>query len=74
MSEGLRMWVIYDHPRDFPSTYVARLWLVDGKPRPTGEFMVDADVERLRDVMQEMGLVKLMRADADDPVVMETWL
>ena len=40
MSE-LSMWVVYDHPSDFPDRYVARLW--EGE-KPTSNVMVSRDV------------------------------
>lgn len=30
------LWCVYDHPRDFPNMFVARLWIViDGAAVPT---------------------------------------
>ena len=26
--DALPMWVVYDHPSDYPETYIARQWLV----------------------------------------------
>jgi hypothetical protein len=34
--EALNMWVIYDHPRDMPDCFVARLWRIEaGRTTPT---------------------------------------
>lgn len=72
MSETeLPIWTVYDHPRDFPNVFVARLWMND---KPTGEIMLSRDLEKLRDMLQAKGLVKLMRHETDDPVIVETWL
>ena len=71
----LRMWTIYKHPKDYPKSYVARLFEVDADgPRPTGSIVVAATLDRLQYEMEEMGLVKLMRSPEDDPVIVETWL
>jgi hypothetical protein len=67
----LSVWTIYDHPRDQPEFYVARRWELD---RPTSDTLLDRDIENLRDKMQALGLVKLMRHPEDDPVIMETWI
>jgi hypothetical protein len=69
---GLSIWVIYKHPRDYPDKYIARLWRND---QATSSVMIADDIERLRDVLQfEMGLVKLMPTPQDDPVIIESWL
>jgi hypothetical protein len=69
---GVPIWVVYDHPRDFPSNYVARLWLND---KPTDNMMVSPDLDKLRREIWKRGAsVKLMPAPGDDPVILETWL
>lgn len=68
---GLPIWVVYDHPNDFPNIYVARLWV---GLRATEEFIVSPDLEGLRDVLIGRGLVKLDRMEGDDPAILETWL
>lgn len=74
-SEVLRMWTVYKHPRDYPKSFVARLFEVDADGvRPTPNIVIAATLERLQDEMMEMGLVKLMRNPNDDPVIVETWL
>ena len=65
------LWTIYDHPRDYPNSYVARRWEND---QPTGEHMVSPDIESLRDQMRARGLALLSREQADDPCIVETWL
>jgi hypothetical protein len=76
MSALLRMWTVYKHPKDYPNSYVARLFEVDANgARPTPSIIVAPDLERLRDTLQfDMDLVKLMRSPEDDPVIVETWL
>lgn len=72
----LAMWVVYDSPSDYPGKFVARRWEVGAEgPRPTESMIIMEDLEALRDVlMVEMGLVKLMRSDGDDPKIVETWM
>ncbi len=67
----LPIWTVYDHPTDFPDSYVARLF---GTDKPTEWVVVRTDVEAIRDCMQRLGLVKLMRNESDDPKIMETWI
>ena len=68
---GLPIWVVYDHPKDFPNNYVARLWIGE---KLTGDMMIAPDIDMLRDELERRGLVKLMPQEGDDPVILETWL
>lgn len=71
----LRMWTIYKHPKDYPDSYVARLWEADaGGPRMTASVVIASSLEFLREQMMDMGLVKLDRQPDDDPVIVEVWL
>jgi hypothetical protein len=73
--EPLWIWVIYDHPRDFPNAFVARpqFETVDGI-KQFGEGYAAPDLEVLRDHMRRMGLVCLARHPDDDPVIIEVWI
>ena len=73
--DTLSMWTIYDHPKDYPDTYVARRWEVG----PTGAMatrvlMTSEDLGWLREQMEDMGLTCLARVDGDDSKIVETWL
>jgi hypothetical protein len=72
----LAMWTVYDNPTDYPGKFVARRFDVDGSgPKPTASIIIMEDLEALRDVLQfELGLVKLMRNEGDEPQIVETWL
>lgn len=65
------IWVIYDHPRDFPNDFVARRWVGE---EATREIICAKTVNALRDMLEGRGLVRLERHHSDDPVIMETWL
>jgi hypothetical protein len=71
VDEGLQIWVVYDHPSDFPNNFVARCFINNV---PTASIMVCPDLGKIQDQMVEMGLVKLMPMPGDDPVILETWL
>ncbi len=67
-------WVIYDHPKDYPSCYVARRWEMKlGENVPTNEAYLSSSIETLREVVGH-GRVRFARAADDDPVIVETWL
>lgn len=71
----MSMWSLYDHPSDFPNSYIARRWEIRGDGHfPTGDMLISADLEGLENQLERMGLVKLMRMEGDDPVIMSTWL
>jgi hypothetical protein len=75
--DALPMWVVYDHPSDYPNNYVARLWVWDdeaGAYVATDEQMVCPDLDVIRRQLHLRGLVKLDRQRGDDTVILETWL
>jgi hypothetical protein len=74
--DKLRMWTVYDHPRDFPHCYVARMFTVGpgGVTVATEELMIAPDIEQLRKQLTMRGLVCLSRHDSDSPSIVETWL
>jgi hypothetical protein len=72
MSDGrLPIWVVYDHPADFPSNFVARMHLDE---KPTGNLMISPDLESIRDQLRRHGLVCMARHPDDDPKIVECWI
>jgi len=69
--QGLPIWVIYDHPRDYPDHFVARLHVGE---TPTEELMLSNNIEALRIQLEREGLVRLGRHMDDDAKIVETWL
>jgi len=74
-TNGLPLWVIYDHPRDFPDAFVVRCQTVDG----TGVTIAPCarlfpSLARARAWLAQQGLTCLAREPEDDPVIVETWL
>lgn len=71
----LHMWTVYDHPKDAPDYYVARLWLVDGTgSHATNQAVASPNLESLRRLLASMGHIPLDRSPGDDPVIIETWI
>jgi hypothetical protein len=69
----LHMWSVYDHPKDQPNHFVARLWLIgDGKLIPTNDMFIADTLEEVRSLLPP-GLVCVPRDPGDDPVILETW-
>jgi hypothetical protein len=74
-ANGLRMWVLYENPSDWPGMFVLREWLVlaSGAVPMPGVFMSPTP-ENLRAQMEDMGLTCLPRSVDDQAHIVECWL
>ena len=72
----MTVWVIYDHPKDFPNTYVVRPQFVmkDNSIMPCKAAWTNDDLDSLRDALADSGLTCLARMPGDDPKIVETWI
>lgn len=71
---ALVMWVIYDHPSDFPEHFVARRWVGES---PTTDHVLADSLEDVRTkVATRFAFVPSMlpRFENDDPKIVEVWL
>ena len=66
-------YVVYDHPRDYPHSFVCRIWYGE-EVAEADPFMVAATLDEIRDALELLGLVNLGRFAEDDPVIAEVWL
>jgi hypothetical protein len=67
-------WVIYDHPKDHPDSFVVRRWgILDGKLIPDHECQLADSLEEARHIIPD-GLVRIPRSIDDDLAIVETWL
>jgi hypothetical protein len=70
----LKMWVVYDHPKDFPDCFVARLWLITaGVTKPTIAIRAAGTLSEVREMLPR-GLVNIGRRIMDEPQVVEVWV
>jgi hypothetical protein len=70
------IWVIYDHPSDFPDEFVARRWIIIPMRHcymPTADFYTAKTLDDIRARLPK-GLTRLPRQDDDDVVIVETWV
>lgn len=75
MSAELSIWTVTERPRDYPDKFVARRWLVDRQgEHPTSDILLSDDIEWIRAWLRERGFVCIPRQEADDPVIVESWL
>jgi len=69
------MWVVYEKPRDFPESWVARRWAIyNNTAQPTPEVMVSPTLAALDDVFLERGYAKLARSEHDEPHIVCSWV
>jgi hypothetical protein len=72
--EGLELWVIYDHPRDYPHYWVARRHTLY-----RDEVVIDVAVFKAQSLgaLRQLlpgGLTRLPRDILDDRAIAEVWL
>lgn len=70
----LPMWTIYEKPKDFPDSYVARMFEVAKEPVATHHTIRSDQLEPLRAAFAQAGLVCMARSPEDDPKIVEVWL
>jgi hypothetical protein len=69
----LKIWTVYDHPKDYPDHFVARLYYIrHGKPVVSKVIITHEYLEHLRQLLPH-GLTCLTRDIADDPCIIESW-
>ena len=66
---------VYDHPKDYPQSYVARVHIVGrGRHWPSpSTFIVRDTLEEVRAAIPA-GMHRLNRSPTDDPCIVETYL
>lgn len=71
----LEMYVIYDHPLDYPNHWVTRRWEVyrNADPEPTEAFTLHATLEAARSAVPP-GKHRIQAMSEDDPTIIETWV
>lgn len=68
------MWIVYDHPSDFPDQYVVRRWEVwPGLTKPTDEAFAAEDLGVVRAAIPP-DAERITGRDPHDPCILETWL
>lgn len=75
MTDVLSMWVVYEHPKDFPASWVARRWdLRKGHPVATANMIETNSLAEVRALLERMGLTCMPRDPRDEPQIVEVWL
>ncbi|MFL1449166.1 hypothetical protein ACI77O_12295 [Pseudomonas tritici] len=71
--EQYSIWVVYDHPIEYPDKFVGRRWEVKPEHGPTEDILLADSVDALRQQLPA-GLIRLPRNVADNPSIVETWI
>lgn len=70
----MRIYTIYDHPKDYPNHFVMRVFDVSASAStPTGDFTIADTLEEVRKAIPSE-CVCIARDLTDDPVVVESWI
>lgn len=71
----LYLWTVYQNPKDYPGQYVARRFVIRFNGGvPTNQVIVSDNLETLQASLENKGLTKLARNDADEPHIIESWI
>lgn len=65
--------VIYDHPKDYPYSYIARVWEFKVN-RPTSVAISNTSLDAIREQLRMAGFTPFPRHPEDDPCIVEVWL
>ena len=71
MPKFIKLWTIYDKPKDFPDMFVARLFHND---KPTDQAITCGSIEPLRKTLEQSGFVCIGRQLQDEPYIVEVWI
>lgn len=74
MNDHLSIWTIYDHPRDFPHSYVARRFEIRGPEPIATDDIVIGELSNIRLHFHRAGLTCLPRQTGDEAKIVECWL
>lgn len=71
----LSIWTVYDHPSDYPASFVARRHEVQagGITVATPDAVFAPTLEEVRAKLPR-DLVPIARSPGDDPVIVESWI
>lgn len=72
-NDRLPMWVIFDHPTNWPEWFVARKWYTLPQTESTDDMLKARTLDTLREMLPP-GLVCISRQDNDAPHIVEVWL
>ena len=66
-----QIYVVYDHPKDYPNFFVIREWQNE---IPKQVVFTSNDLDVVRGFLLMRGLVNIGRFYEDDPKILEVWM
>lgn len=75
-NNGLEIYTVYDHPTDYPDSFVVRRWrVIEGKEIPDDKLLIQSkDLNLIENILLEMGLTPIPRLPGDDPVILKNYI
>lgn len=70
-STNVSIFVVYDHPRDYPSSIVVRRWCNE---KPDWGVRLFSSLGEAREALASAGLSSIGRMPGDDKAIVEVWL
>lgn len=70
----MSMWTIYDHPLDYPDSFVARRFEIGKSHKATTDVLTAPTLDMLRAKLPREFSACLSRDPNDEPAIVETWL
>ena len=75
MNDGLTVWVIYDHPKDYPEYFLARKFVyINNGLKPTFDILKNVEIDNIRNSLRDKCFTLLPRHQDDDEKIVETWI
>ena len=70
----MELWSIYDRPKDHPRHCAVRKVLVEEEGLRPEDTQLFASVQEARSALARRGLIRVPRAEQDEPSLVETWV
>lgn len=74
LHRALPVWVIYDHPSDYPEGFIVRAHTVVESASVVSKCTIKAPLDDLRRLLMAAGLARIARDPSDDAKIVESWL
>ncbi len=71
----MRMYVVYEKPKDYPDSFVVRGWSIRSNGLVADPHLIATEdtLEAAREKIP-VGLVRILPSKNDDPVIAEVWI
>lgn len=70
----MELWTVYDRPTEHPRYCAVRKILVEDDGLEPADLQLFGSVQEARSCLARRGLIRVPRAEKDDPALVETWL